>query len=127
MRAYAQINRPARKTLPACCAATLLASLVSLSGAVADLSLTEGSSTASVSVGTPFTYTLTVRNTGPDTATDVTLTDLLPAVVNLVSVQSDFGSCARSPNGITCHLDSLTAGAAATDAHSQFYVRWRNL
>ena len=44
----------------------------------ADLELTKTSDAASVSAGDPIGYTLTITNTGPGTATGVTLADSLP-------------------------------------------------
>jgi uncharacterized repeat protein (TIGR01451 family) len=92
----------------------LFASLASTCAAVADLSIVQSVSSPSMPLGATFTYTLTVQNAGPDQATDLVLTDILPAVVKLVSAQSDLGSVAQSGNTIACHLDSLASGSTAT-------------
>src|SRR5712692_4971362 len=102
------------RKLPAGCGALLLASSLSLPAAIADLSITKIVSPTSAPLGAPLTYTLTVRNAGPDPAPDVVLVDMLPAVVILVSAQSDLGSCTQSADTITCRLDSLASGATAT-------------
>ncbi|MCH8060389.1 MAG: DUF11 domain-containing protein, partial [Proteobacteria bacterium] len=47
----------------------------------ADLDLTKTDSADPVPVSTPFTYTLTATNNGPDAANNVTLVDTLPATV----------------------------------------------
>jgi uncharacterized repeat protein (TIGR01451 family) len=102
------------RTLPACCAALLLALPASLPGAVADISLTKSVSATSVPVGTALTYTLMVHNAGPDDAQNIVLVDLVPAVATLVSMQSDFATCTQSADTITCRLDTLTNGGTAT-------------
>ena len=51
----------------------------------ADLAVTKTVSNATPNVGDTITYTLTVANSGPDTATGVTVADLLPAGVTFVS------------------------------------------
>lgn len=53
--------------------------------AAADLSLTKTASTSTPNVGQNVTYTLTVRNSGPDAATGVVVRDLLPPGLNFVS------------------------------------------
>src|SRR5262249_38497546 len=51
----------------------------------ADLDITKTVSDATPNVGDTITYTVTLRNTGPNTATDVTVQDLLPAGLTLLS------------------------------------------
>src|SRR5213594_3440274 len=102
------------RKLPAGCGILLLAARLNLPAAVADLSINKTVSPSSVPLGTPLTYLLTVHNAGPDAATDVVLVDMLPAVVVLVSAQSDSGSCTQSADAITCHFDSIASGATAT-------------
>jgi uncharacterized repeat protein (TIGR01451 family) len=59
-----------------------------------------------VTVGVNTSFWLFVRNFGPSAATGVTLTDVLPAGVTLVSTMPDQGSCtATTP--VTCSLGSL--------------------
>src|SRR4051812_45225626 len=102
------------KKLLAGCLAFLVALLVGFSAGVADLSITQSASSPAVVLGSALTYTVTVRNAGPDGASDVVLTDILPAVVKLVSAQSDSGTWTQSANAVVCHLNSLASGAAAT-------------
>jgi uncharacterized repeat protein (TIGR01451 family) len=92
----------------------LFASLADLSGAVADIGVAQSASAPSVPLGTALTYTLTVRNAGPDTATDIVLTDMFPAMAKLVSAQTESGSIVQSGNTIECRFDSLASGASAT-------------
>ena len=53
--------------------------------------------------GTNLTYTLTVSNNRPDNASGVTLTDTLPAGVNLVSATPSQGNCAGTTT-VICNL-----------------------
>jgi uncharacterized repeat protein (TIGR01451 family)/CSLREA domain-containing protein len=77
----------------------------------ADLSVT-GSAASEVTVGTPLTYTLTVRNDGPTRARDVRLVDDRPAGTALVSAGSSAGTC-RAQSQIVCDVGSLGDGAEA--------------
>jgi uncharacterized repeat protein (TIGR01451 family) len=78
-----------------------------------DLVLTKSDSPDPATVGTQVTYTITVTNNGPDTATDVELTEVLPGGVGLVSVTPTIGSCAGSST-IVCDLGDMANGASAT-------------
>ncbi len=81
----------------------------------ADLSVTKSSSPNPATVGQNLTYTITAANAGPDTATDVTVTDPLPLGVTLVSATPSQGTCSGTLS-ITCSLGSIGAGASATVA-----------
>ncbi|NJO17538.1 MAG: DUF11 domain-containing protein [Thioploca sp.] len=62
--------------------------------------------------GNNITYLLTVTNTGAATATEVVLTDVLPATTTLVSLTSlAGGQC--DVNTVSCTLPDLTPGAMA--------------
>ncbi len=74
----------------------------------ADLSLTLTDTPDPVRVGDNLTYQLIVSNNGPDTATDITLTDTLPSGVTSLSLPSE---CTDTGAGtITCDLGSLPTG-----------------
>ncbi len=60
------------------------------------------------------TYTLVVTNTGPSTATSVTLTDVLPAEFTYQSASSDQGSCSPAGQIVTCILGNLPFDSVAT-------------
>jgi uncharacterized repeat protein (TIGR01451 family) len=77
-----------------------------------DLGVTQVALPDPVRVGDNVTYTLKVTNKGPDTATNVVLTDLLPANVALVSA-SPIGSCSGTTT-ITCTLGNLAKGPGVT-------------
>ena len=78
-----------------------------------DLILTKSDSPDPATVGTNVTYTITVTNSGPDIATDVELTDVLPAGVGLLSMSATTGACAGSST-IVCDLGDLAPGTSAT-------------
>jgi uncharacterized repeat protein (TIGR01451 family) len=79
-----------------------------------DISVIVSDAPDPVSVGNALTYTITLKDNGPDTATSVTLTDTLPSSATYVSATSTQGSCSRSGDTITCAIDTLANGASAT-------------
>ena len=72
--------------------------------------------TASPNPGTSLanlTYRITVTNNGPSPATNVTLTDQLPAGPVLVSVIPPQGASCSGTTTITCNLNSIANGSTA--------------
>ena len=84
-----------------------------VSALVADLAV-EAHGPALVADTAPFTYAITVTNSGPDDASNVVLTDTLPLTATLLSVQTGQGSCAAQSEGVVCQLGTLTSGAQIT-------------
>jgi uncharacterized repeat protein (TIGR01451 family) len=80
--------------------------------ALADLSITKSASAQSVQSGAAFSYTLNVTNAGPNTATSVTVTDVLPAGLTYSSASGTGWSCAHAAGTVTCTMPSLPVGAA---------------
>jgi uncharacterized repeat protein (TIGR01451 family) len=70
-----------------------------------------GSGPTQASAGGTGTYSLTVTNGGPLAATDVILTDILPAGAVLVSSAN---GCAIAGNTVTCAVGALASGAHST-------------
>lgn len=70
------------------------------------------SAPAQVTAGTPFQYTLVVSNTSDNVAAGVGLTDSAPTGVTFHAVSG--AGCALVAAVVTCTLDTLAAGAAAT-------------
>ncbi len=73
---------------------------------VADLALSKVDSPDPVNVGDRLTYTLTLTNVGPSTASGVILTDTLPAGVTLATAD---GGCVGSTT-LVCTIGSMAAG-----------------
>ncbi|MEX0874833.1 MAG: FecR domain-containing protein [Actinomycetota bacterium] len=73
----------------------------------ADVSITK-TGPANATNGGQFTYGLTVTNSGPDAADDVTVTDLLPSEVSFVSASD---GCSLSEGTVTCELGPLAPGS----------------
>jgi uncharacterized repeat protein (TIGR01451 family) len=87
--------------------------------ASADLGITKSTPTTNAAAGAPVTYTIVVTNHGPDAATSVTMTDVLPVSLKFQSLTSPGGfSCTTPAAGatgtISCTAASLANGAAAT-------------
>ncbi|MDX1582793.1 MAG: IPTL-CTERM sorting domain-containing protein [Thermoanaerobaculia bacterium] len=80
----------------------------------ADVAIAKSDSPDPVVVGETLTYTLTARNNGPNTATDVTVVDTLPSSVTFESVNTTTGSCTQSGQIVTCSLGSLATGQEET-------------
>ena len=77
----------------------------------ADLAITK-TVTGPVEAGADLTYTLTVTNNGPNTATDVEVIDDLPLQLTLVSATPDQGSCTQT-NPVDCDLGTMLSGGTA--------------
>lgn len=69
--------------------------------------------TSTATQGSPLTYDITVANVGSLPATGVTLTDVLPAGANFVSIVPSQGSCSDGAS-IVCALGELASGASAS-------------
>lgn len=94
--------------------ATATTTVIGGTGANADLSISKSGSPDPVTAGSQLSYELGVRNSGPDGANAVVLTDALPAGVNFVSATASQGSCTQADKTITCNLGSLADGAIAS-------------
>jgi uncharacterized repeat protein (TIGR01451 family) len=98
-------------------------SATTVRAAGADLSIVKTAGTAKAAAGSAFTYTITVTNGGPATASEVTMTDVLPPQLRFVSglvttaVGTDF-SCTTPEAGmngtVTCTAPRMIPGASAT-------------
>ncbi|HVI06940.1 MAG TPA: C25 family cysteine peptidase, partial [Candidatus Binatia bacterium] len=64
--------------------------------------------------GDTLTYTLSVTNNGPATATNVTVVDPLPSAVTYLQANSTAGSCSEAGGTVTCLLGTMNNGATAT-------------
>jgi uncharacterized repeat protein (TIGR01451 family) len=82
----------------------------SASGASADLRITKTASPDPLVFGNTLTYTLAVRNNGPDAAAGVVVTDALPPGVAFGSASADQGSCSGTTT-VVCSLGNIASGA----------------
>jgi uncharacterized repeat protein (TIGR01451 family) len=73
-----------------------------------DLVVTKTPPTQTVPDGGTASWTVTVDNDGPSTATNIRFADILPAPLRLVSATPLQGTC----TGLTCDLGTLDAGGA---------------
>jgi uncharacterized repeat protein (TIGR01451 family) len=87
----------------------------------ADVSVTKLTSSDTVLPDSDVTYTIEVRNNGPDAAASVNMNDTLPGDMTFVSLTQTSGptfSCTTPAEGaggtITCTLDNMAAGASAS-------------
>ena len=76
-------------------------------------SITKTDSTDPENPGASFNYVLTVNNAGPSTATNLTVSDTVPAQYTVNTVTSPTGSCGNVGNVVTCTLASMASGAPA--------------
>ena len=77
----------------------------------ADLTVTKSADSPTAAAGGGITFTVTVTNTGPSDATDVVLTDLLPAPLEFSDAASA-DDCAVIGGDVVCALGTLTAGSS---------------
>ncbi len=76
----------------------------------ADLAIVK-TAPALVTEGNPFSYTLAVTNNGPATATNVTVSDTLPANTTFVSASA---GCSEVAGVVTCGAGTLASGGSAS-------------
>ena len=81
-----------------------------LTSGTADLSVTKTAWPELARVNQSLTYTITVRNAGPVTATTVTMVDTLPDAVAFDSAPPD---CAYAGGTVTCTLANLASSSSA--------------
>jgi uncharacterized repeat protein (TIGR01451 family) len=78
-----------------------------------DLAVTKTASTKHVTVGRPVTYTIVVRNLGPDTASAAKIIDMSSLPTMIRSIQTTAGKCTTGPP-LRCALGTIRAGARVT-------------
>jgi len=80
---------------------------------IADLALTKIDNPDPAASGGDLLYTLLITNNGPNTATGVTVTDVLPGSVTLQSATPSQGSCSGTTT-VTCDLGAILSTGTAT-------------
>jgi uncharacterized repeat protein (TIGR01451 family) len=78
----------------------------------ADVSITK-TGPANVQSGDPVTYTITVTNNGPSTASNVVVTDVIPTNTTFVSATPTQGNCTGTTT-VTCTLGAIADDGTAT-------------
>lgn len=84
----------------------------------ADVSI-DKTAPATATAGGQITWSTTISNAGPSTATNVVVRDILPAQVTVVSVSSTAGTCTAGVPGspsqpTTCSIGNVVAGGSQT-------------
>ena len=80
-----------------------------------DLSITKTDSDDPVTVDDPFSYTVTVTNDGPSTATGVTIIDTLPATITIDNITPSQGTdLPIVGNTLTINVGTLQPGESAS-------------
>jgi len=80
----------------------------------ADVAIVKTGSPNPVTEGSPLTYTLTVTNNGPSSATTVTVTDTVPSGMTYLSSNTTQGSCSEAGGTVTCLLGTMANAGTAT-------------
>ncbi len=83
-------------------------------GAGADLAITNTDSPDPVTLGSPLTYTVTLRSNGPQDAAQVWMAHAVLGHVRFVSATASQGHCLGVAGLVTCNLGTLANGATAT-------------
>jgi uncharacterized repeat protein (TIGR01451 family) len=85
-----------------------------LSDRTSDVSISQTASPNSATIGAGLTYTLTVANAGPWTASNVIVSNPVPNGVDFVSATSTQGNCIFTNGAVTCVAGSMTNGSIVT-------------
>jgi uncharacterized repeat protein (TIGR01451 family) len=92
---------------------TAAAGAVVAAPASADVSIVKSTTSSQAVTGTTLTYTILVSNAGPSPATNVIVTDDLPAGLSFVDATPTQGSCNAS-DPLSCNLGTIASGSSAT-------------
>ena len=79
-----------------------------------DIAITKTDTPDPVTIGANLTYSISITNNGPSTASGVIMTDSLPGGVTFVSAVPSQGSCMFGSGTVTCDLGILFNGANET-------------
>ncbi len=80
----------------------------------ADLSIAKTASPSPVVTGDVLTYTLSVNNNGPNTASSVVVSDPLPGGTTFVTCSSSQGSCSLQGNSVVASLGDIPSPGFAS-------------
>src|SRR4029077_870703 len=108
------VTATAANIVPSITTNTANATVVVANANSADVAIVKTGAPNPVTAGTPLTYTLTVTNNGPASATNVTVTDTLPSAVTYLSSTTTQGSCSEAGGSVTCLLGTIANTGTAT-------------
>jgi uncharacterized repeat protein (TIGR01451 family) len=80
----------------------------------ADVSVVKSANPSTATLGTIFSYTVTVFNNGPNTATNVIVSDPLPGSTVLLSPTASQGTVSVTSSTLAVNLGSIDSGDSAT-------------
>lgn len=106
----------ATNIVPGLTSNTASATVVVANANSADMAIVKTATPNPVTEGTPLTYSLAVTNNGPATATNVTVTDTLPASVTYLSANTTLGSCSEAGGTVTCLLTTMASSGSTSTA-----------
>jgi uncharacterized repeat protein (TIGR01451 family) len=86
---------------------------VSAPVATADVGVSMTGSASTIARNSNLTYTIKVTNSGPDSAGSITLKDVLPSAMKLVSATTSQGTCSGTTT-VTCAVGTLVSGGTAS-------------
>ncbi len=81
---------------------------------IVDLEFTKSATPDPVVAGENLTYTLIVENLGPSAASNVTVSDPLPAAANFDAVSTTAGTCVEAAGTVDCDLGDIAVGDLVT-------------
>ena len=108
------VTATAANIVPGITTNTASATVVVANASSADMAIAKTGTPNPVTEGTLLTYTLTVTNNGPASATNVTVTDTLPSVVTYLSISTTQGSCSEAGGTVVCLLGTMANAGTAT-------------
>jgi uncharacterized repeat protein (TIGR01451 family) len=108
------VTASASNVIPGLTSNTATATVVVASATSADVAIIKTATPNPVLQGDNLTYTLTVTNNGPASATNVTAADTLPSAVTYLSVNTNVGTCSESGGTVTCLLGTMANASTAT-------------
>ncbi len=108
------VTATATNIVPGITSNTASATVTVASAGSADVAIVKTAAPNPVTEGTALSYTLSVTNNGPASATNVTVTDTLPSVVTYLSATTTQGSCSEAGGTVTCLLGTMASAGTAT-------------
>ncbi|MGH9494378.1 MAG: C25 family cysteine peptidase, partial [Candidatus Sulfotelmatobacter sp.] len=103
----------ATNIVPSLTTNTASATVLVASSSSADVAIVKTATPNPVTEGTPLTYSLSVTNNGPASATTVNVQDTLPSSATYLSSTTAQGTCSEAGGVVTCQLGTMANGGTA--------------